>query len=103
LTKLLEALGQDAEHEALNAFSLQNFVGYLRLSGLSDNSVAQVLAAAKSFVAWACDEGTYSNNFADAVRGPRRPSHIPKVPSIDDMQQMLEGVSRASTWPERDH
>ena len=101
LAKLLVALGQDARPKALTAFSLQNFCGYLRLAGLSDNSIAQALAAAKSFVSWACNEGIYSDNFAEAVRGPRRPLRVPKVPSIDHMQQMLEG-SPSSSWPERD-
>jgi integrase/recombinase XerC len=101
LAKLLAALGEDAEHETLNAFSLQNFVGYLRLAGLSDNSIAQALAAAKSFVTWACNEGVYPDNFAQAVRGPRRPPRVPKVPSIDEMQQVLE-CGLPSSWPERD-
>ena len=102
LAKLLEAVGKDAEPDALNAFSLQNFVGYLRLAGLCDRSIGQALAAAKSFAAWACNEGIYSDNFAQAVRGPRLTPHAPKgIPSIDEMQQMLEG-GLPSSWSERD-
>ncbi len=101
LTKLVQALGEDVEHEALTAFSLQNFVGYLRLAKLSDTSISRSLSAAKSFVAWACNEGIYSDNFAQAVRGPRRLTRIPDVPSIEAMQQMLDG-GVPSSWPERD-
>ncbi len=101
LAKLIVALGPDAEPEALNAFSLQNFLGYLRIAEFSPNSIAQAAAAAKSFVKWACGEGIYSDNFAQAIRTPRRPAHIPQAPSIDAMQQMLDG-GVPSSWPERD-
>ena len=101
LAKLLAALGAETEQDTLTAFSLQNFVGYLRLAGLSDNSIAQALAAAKSFVSWACAEGIYPDNFAEAVRGPRRTPHSSKVPSIDEMHQVFEG-DVLSSWPERD-
>ena len=101
LAKLLAALGTEAEQDALTTFSLQNFVGYLRLAGLSDNSIAQALAAAKSFVSWAFAEGIYPDNFAEAVRGPRRTPHSSKVPSIDEMHQVFEG-GVLSSWPERD-
>jgi integrase/recombinase XerC len=102
LAKLGEALGAEAPPEALNAFSLQNFIGYLRLAGLADSSISQALAAAKSFVAWATEEGIYADTFAPAVRGPRRPARIPEVPAIDAMQHMLDGEAVFSSWPERD-
>ena len=102
LKRLGEALGPDAEPEALNAFSLQNFVGILRLEKLSDSSIGQALAAAKSFVSWATEERIYADNFSEAVRGPRRQARIPIVPTIGEMKHMLDGEAVPSSWPERD-
>ncbi len=102
LKRLGEALAPDAGPEALTAFSLQNFVGVLRLERLSDSSICQALAAAKSFVSWATAEGIYEDNFADAVRGPRRRARIPVVPTIAEMKHMLDGEAVPSAWPERD-
>jgi integrase/recombinase XerC len=101
LKRLGVALGPDAEPEALSAFSLQNFVGILRLEKLADSSISQALAAVRSFVSWATAEGIYGNNFAKGVRGPRRQPRIPKVPTIG-MKHMLDGEAVPSSWPERD-
>jgi integrase/recombinase XerC len=102
LKRLGVALGPDAEPEALTAFSLHNFVGVLRLEKLSDSSIGQALAAAKSFQSWATEEGIYQDNFAQAVRGPRRRARIPIVPTIGEMKYMLDGEAAPSSWPERD-
>jgi integrase/recombinase XerC len=102
LGRLGEALGSEAQPEALNAFTLQNFVGVLRLEKLADSSIGQALAAVKSFVSWATEEGIYGDNFAEAVRGPRRRPRIPIVPSIGEMKHMLDGEAVPSNWPERD-
>jgi integrase/recombinase XerC len=102
LKRLGEALGPEAPQEALNAFPLQNFVGVLRLEELADSSMGQALAAAKSFVSWATAEGIYGDNFAKAVRGPRRQPRIPIVPTIGEMKHMLDGEAVPSGWPERD-
>ena len=75
LKRLSEALGPEAQPETLTAFSLQNFVGVLRLAETVHSSIGQALAAAKSFVSWATEEGIYADNFAEAVRGPRRNPH----------------------------
>ncbi len=86
LAQLIEVLGKEAEHDTLTAFSLQTFMGYLRLAGLGANSRAQTLAAAKSFVSWAYGEGIYPDSFAATVRGPHtcdhQPSSSPQRPAV---------------------
>jgi site-specific recombinase XerD len=102
LKRLGEVLRPEAQPEALNAFTLQNFIGVLRLEKLADSSIGQALTAAKSFVSWATAEGIYGDNFAKAVRGPRRQPRIPMVPTIGEMKHMLDGEAVPSSWPERD-
>jgi site-specific recombinase XerD len=100
VTRLAEFIGEDAPADALNRFSLQRFAVDLHASGLADRSRRRILAYARDLVKWACGAGIYSENFALALKLPRIPHTIPKVPTAEEVADLLSGECPAS-WPER--
>jgi len=101
LTKLVGLLGENVQPDAVDVQWVMTFRGHLSAAGLSNPSVARALAAVRDFVRWAHQEGIYRDNFASAVKSPRRLVTIPKAPTVDEMTQMLDGGIPTS-WPERD-
>jgi integrase/recombinase XerC len=101
ITRLAQFIGEDAPVDALNRFSLQRFAVELYNSGLAIRSRARALSYARNFVRWAWQNGIYPDNFAVAIKPPRIPKTIPKVPTAEEVQSLLEGGC-PTNWPERD-
>ncbi len=71
--------------------------------GLSKTSVARSLAAVRSFYKWLAREGRVRQNPALLVSTPRLPRRLPRVPTIEEMNSLLDSVSLCgTTFPERD-
>jgi integrase/recombinase XerC len=89
---------QQIEHTDIRAF-----LGTLYERGLSKASAARALAAIRSWFKWLARTGHIEQNAASLVSTPRLPKHLPRVPSIEQMNQVVDSVGEdAASWPARD-
>jgi integrase/recombinase XerC len=101
ITRLARFIGEDAPVDALNRFSLHRYSAELHKSGLAVRSRSRALYYARDLIKWAATAGIYPDNFALALKMPRIPKTIPKVPTAAEVETMLDGGCPTS-WPERD-
>jgi integrase/recombinase XerC len=89
---------QRIEHTDIRAY-----LGTLYDRGLSKASAARALAAIRSWFKWLARTGQIEQNAASLVSTPRLPKHLPRVPSIEQMNQVVDSVGEdAASWPARD-
>jgi len=89
---------KDVDHVRIRGF-LSSF--YER--GLSKTSVARALAAVRSLYHWLAREGVVEQNPAVLVATPRLPKKLPRVPSIEEINSVLDGeMPECAAFPERD-
>jgi integrase/recombinase XerC len=89
---------QRIEHTDIRAY-----LGTLYDRGLSKASAARALAAIRSWFKWLARAGHINQNAASLVSTPRLPKHLPRVPSIEQMNQVVDSVGEdAASWPARD-
>ncbi|MHB8303150.1 MAG: tyrosine recombinase XerC [Acidobacteriaceae bacterium] len=89
---------------------VREYLGTLYERGLSKPSVARALAAIRSWFGWLARKGHIEQNPAKLVATPRLPKHLPRVPGMEQLNQVLDGVGgeksaeeEADTaWPQRD-
>src|SRR5579863_3294927 len=83
--------------------TIRGFLSHLYEKGLSKTSVARALAAVRSFYRWLAQEGVVEQNPAALVSTPRLPKKLPRVPTIEEMNTVLDGeLPEAAAFPERD-
>ncbi len=71
--------------------------------GLSKASAARALAAIRSWFKWLARAGYVEQNTASLVATPKLPKHLPRVPSIEQMNRVVDTVNEdAASWPARD-
>ena len=92
---------------------IRSYLGTLLVAsgkrGLSKASTARALAAIRSWYKWLAKMGHVDQNPARLVATPKLPKHLPRVPTIEQMNRVADGLQKsgpasqpASTWPERD-
>jgi len=82
---------------------IRSFLSRLYERGLSKTSVARALAALRSMYKWLGREGLVQQNPAKLVATPRLPKNLPRVPTIEEMNQVLDGeLPGKAAFPERD-
>jgi integrase/recombinase XerC len=82
---------------------VRGFLSRLYEKGLSKTSVARALAAVRSFYRWLAQEGLAEQNPAALVSTPKLPKKLPRVPTIEEMNRVLDGEMPAvASFPERD-
>jgi len=60
-------------------------------------------AAIRSWFKWLARAGYVEQNAASLVATPRLPKHLPRVPSIEQMNRTVDSVDAgAASWPARD-
>jgi integrase/recombinase XerC len=65
--------------------------------------VARSLAAIRSWFKWLAKGGHVEQSPAALVATPKLPKHLPRVPTIEQMNRAVDGVTEeAAAWPERD-
>jgi integrase/recombinase XerC len=108
---LRETLGVDAKIAAVDHLHIRAYLGQLYDRGLTKASAARALAAIRSWFHWLAKEHRIAQNPAVLVSTPRLPKHLPRVPSMEEVNGLLnsmetsEGVATknaAAAWPERD-
>jgi integrase/recombinase XerC len=89
---------QRIEHQHIRAY-----LGTLYEKGLSKASAARALAAIRSWFKWLARAGQVEQSPAALVATPKLPKHLPRVPTIEQMNRAVDGVSEdLAAWPERD-
>jgi integrase/recombinase XerC len=82
---------------------IRAYLGTLYERGLSKASAARALAAIRSWFKWLARGGHVEQNVASLVSTPRLPKHLPRVPSIEQLNRVVDSVGDdAASWPARD-
>jgi integrase/recombinase XerC len=82
---------------------IRAYLGTLYERGLSKASAARALAAIRSWFKWLARAGHIAQNAASLVATPRLPKHLPRVPSIEQLNRVVDSVrGDAASWPARD-
>ena len=82
---------------------IRAYLGTLYERGLSKASAARALAAIRSWFKWLARTGHVEQNVASLVSTPRLPKHLPRVPSIEQLNRAVDSVDdEAASWPARD-
>src|SRR5580704_5630242 len=111
---LTEMLGEDASVGAVEHLHIRAYMGVLYERGLTKASAARALAAIRSWFKWLAKEGKVAQNPALLVSTPKLPKHLPRVPSVEEVNRVLNSLDakgsseakkedgEAAAWPERD-
>jgi integrase/recombinase XerC len=87
----------------IDHIAIRGFLSSLYEKGLSKTSVARSLAAVRSLYSWLAQEGVVEQNPAKLVATPKLPKKLPRVPTIEEMNSVLDGaMPETATFPERD-
>ncbi len=89
--------------QTIDHIAIRGFLSHLYDKGLSKTSVARALAAVRSLYRWLGQEGVVEQNPAKLVSTPRLPKKLPRVPTIEEMNFVLDGrMPEVASCPERD-
>lgn len=82
---------------------IRGFLSHLYDRGLSKTSVARALAALRSMYKWLGREGLVEQNPAKLVSTPRLPKKLPRVPTIEEINSVLDSdMPEQAAFPARD-
>jgi integrase/recombinase XerC len=83
--------------------TIRGFLSHLYEKGLGKTSVARALAAVRSLYRWLAQEGIVEQNPASLVSTPKLPKKLPRVPTIEEMNGVLDGkMPEVAAFPDRD-
>src|SRR5277367_4200495 len=109
---LRETLGDSARVGKVEHLHIRAYLGMLYERGLTKASAARALAAVRSWFKWLAKEGKVKQNPALLVSTPKLPKHLPRVPSMEEVNRVLNSLEGegavakdkhdAAAWPERD-
>jgi integrase/recombinase XerC len=111
---LRETLGDGASVKQVEHLHIRAYLGVLYERGLTKASAARALAAVRSWFKWLAKEGKVKQNPALLVSTPKLPKHLPRVPSVEEVNRVLNSLDakgsseakkedgEAAAWPERD-
>jgi len=85
--------GPDTPAAAIEHTRIRAWLGTLYDRGLSKASAARALAAVRSWFRWLARFNHVSQNVASLVATPRLPKHLPRVPSIEQMNNVIDSIS----------
>lgn len=95
---------------AIEHLHIRSYLAVLYDRGLSRASAARTLAAIRSWFKWLAREDHVDLNPAALVSTPKLPKHLPRVPSAEEVNRVLDSIERGTKhaegeytgWPERD-
>ena len=94
---LTETLGEGAEMSSVEHTHIRAYMGTLLDKGLTKASVARALAAIRSWFKWMAKMGLVDANPALLVSTPKLPKHLPRVPSMEEVNRVLDSLGPART------
>jgi integrase/recombinase XerC len=100
---ILKHYGESQSPARIEHTHIRAYLGTLYDRGLSKASTARALAAVRSWFKWLARTGRVEQNVASLVATPKLPKHLPRVPSIEQMNRAVDNVGDdAASWPARD-
>jgi integrase/recombinase XerC len=113
---LRETLGEGGKIGAVEHLHIRAYMGQLYERGLTKASAARALAAVRSWFKWMAKEHRLKQNPAALVSTPKLPRHLPRVPSMEEVNGLLNSMEagagggaksegakdEAVAWVERD-
>ena len=100
---LFAAYAGSREWNQIDHIAVRGFLSQLYEAGLSKPSVARALAAVRSLYRWLAREGVVEQNPAKLVSTPKLARKLPRVPTIEEMNGVLDGaMPEVAAFPERD-
>jgi integrase/recombinase XerC len=115
---LNEMLGEGAAISSVEHTHIRAYMGTLLDRGLTKASVARALAVVRSWFKWLAKARLVESNPALLVSTPKLPKHLPRVPSMEEVNRVLDSLgpartargaprkadddSEARSWPERE-
>lgn len=96
-------LGPESRWKEVDHVTIRGFLSHLHGLGLSKVSIARALAALRSLYKWLAREGIVQQNPAKLVATPRLPKKLPRVPTLEEMNGLLDSaLPDNAAFPERD-
>ena len=89
----IERLGRSISPKVIDHKHIRAYLGELYGRGLSKASVARALAALRSWFKWLARHGHVEQNAASLVATPKLPKHLPRVPSIEQMNRTADSLA----------
>ena len=103
LSRFAHYLGPEMGWKEIDHVTIRGFLSHLHGSGLSKASVARALASLRSMYKWLSREGLVRQNPARLVATPRLPKKLPRVPTLEEMNALLDSaMPENAAFPERD-
>ena len=104
---LEEQFGAGGKLAAVEHLHIRAYLAALYERGLTKASAARALASIRSWFKWMAKEGRIEKNPGLLVGTPKRKQHLPRVPSVEELNRLLTGLEDkggddAGAWPERD-
>ena len=100
---MAELHGPEMAVDRIEHTHIRAYLGTLYARGLAKSSAARALAAVRSWFKWLARTGRVEQNVASLVATPRLPKHLPRVPSIEQLNRAMDTVDdEAASWPARD-
>ena len=88
---------------AIDHIVIRGFLSRMYDKGLGKTSVARSLASVRSLYRWLAQEGVVEQNPAKLVATPKLAKKLPRVPTIEEMNSVLDGqMPETAAFPERD-
>jgi integrase/recombinase XerC len=94
---LRETLGDEGRVGAVEHLHIRAYLGVLYERGLTKASAARALAAVRSWFKWLAKEGKVKQNPALLVSTPKLPKHLPRVPSMEEVNRVLNSLEGAGS------
>ena len=103
LAEFVKYIGPIEKPDQLDHVRIRGFLSHLYERGLGKTSVARHLAAVRSLYKWLAREGKVKQNPASLVSTPRLPKKLPRVPTIEEVNNVLDGqLPKTAAFVERD-
>lgn len=107
---IAERCGSAAVPAQIEHPAIREYMEKLYDKKLSKPSVARALAAIRSWFGWLARKGHIEQNPAKLVATPKLPKHLPRVPGMEQVNQVLDGIGASNAdrateetaWPQRD-
>src|SRR5438270_11271078 len=100
LTKFSHFVGPRLGLKKIDHLLIRDFLAHLYAQGLSKPSVARALASLRSLYKWLAREGIVEQNPAKLVSTPKLPKKLPRVPTIEQMNGLLDSeMTNLTSFP----
>src|SRR5262249_15665508 len=103
LRRFAEYVGPELRWKDVDHVCIRGFLSELHSAGLSKVSVARALAAVRSLFKCLARAGLVQQNPARLVATPRLPKKLPRVPTLEEINGLLDSpLPDSAAFPERD-